>query len=402
METKDKRSQELPRLLYLGDVPVEPTYAGSSLIYRLLDEYPPDRLKIIEGNLIPTRGARLPRVSYQTMSFSLPRLQFTRFAEYYKAWTAWQSTRRAAYAQRLLGRFIPEAILTVTHGCSWLTAAAYARHHHLPLHLILHDEWTLLQHPNRIIRKWAEAQFRRVYQQASSRLCVSPFMEELYRTRYSVPGTVLYPARAGDALTYGSPPDRLAENRNTIVCGYAGSINSPGYYRALRSMAEALAIFDGCLMVFGPVTKEFAISQGLTNSNIRWEGMVSSNELIHRMRNEVDFLFAPMSFDEQDRYNMEISFPSKLTDYTAIGLPILVYGPPYASAVRWAKENTDAASVIDSENMETLSLVVRRLMEDVAWRMQLANEALAAGKRFFAHEAAKHVLENSLSLSRPV
>lgn len=385
------------RLLYLGDVPVEPTYAGSALIYRLLEGYPPDDLKIIEGNLIPSRGGpRLPGVSYQSMTFGLPRLQFTRFAKNYEALTAWRSTQRAGSVQRMLGSFIPEAVLSVTHGCSWLAAAAYARSRDIPLHLILHDEWTLLQHPRRIIRKWAEAQFRRIYQQAASRLCVSPFMEELYRKRYDAPGTVLYPACAADAATYDSPPDRLEEPRKSLVCGYAGSINSPGYMRALRSMADTLAPINGYLLVFGPMTKELAATQGLTSPKIRWEGMVSSNELIQRMREEADFLFAPMSFDEQDRYNMEISFPSKLADYTAIGLPILIYGPPYASAVRWALENPDAAAVIDSENVEALCAIVTRLAEDAPWRMQLANGAIRAGNLFLSHEASDRVFRSAL------
>lgn len=387
-----------PRLLYLGDVPIEPTYAGSALLYRLLDDYLPEHLKIIQANLIPSQGGpRLTNVSYQTLDFEFPRLQFTRFSENYKAWNAWRSTKRAASVQKMLSGFMPEAVLTVTHGCSWLTAAAYARRHQLPLHLILHDEWSLPQHPKRIIRQWAETQFRRVYQQAASRLCVSPFMEELYRKRYGVAGTVLYPARAMDAITYAHPPDRLTESRESLVCGYAGSINSSGYLRALRDMAEALADINGSLLIFGPMTRERAAAHGLTNANIRWEGMVNSNELIHRMREEVDFLFAPMSFDEQDRYNMEISFPSKLTDYTAMGLPILVYGPSYASAVRWAKENTDAAFVIDSEKMETMNSVVKRLLEDATWRVELAKGAIRAGKHFFSHASAKHVFENALA-----
>ena len=41
----------LPRLLYLADVPVEASYHGSALMYRLLQRYPADRLRVVEGNL---------------------------------------------------------------------------------------------------------------------------------------------------------------------------------------------------------------------------------------------------------------------------------------------------------------------------------------------------------------
>ena len=43
----------LPRLLYVGDVPVEASYHGSALIYRLLQRYPVERLRIVEGNIFP-------------------------------------------------------------------------------------------------------------------------------------------------------------------------------------------------------------------------------------------------------------------------------------------------------------------------------------------------------------
>jgi glycosyltransferase involved in cell wall biosynthesis len=226
-------------------------------------------------------------------------------------------------------------------------------------------------------------------------------MEELYQQRYGVPGTVLYPARACDATTFDQPPERLAGPRESLVCGYAGSINSPGYMRALRDMANALTSVNGTLLVFGPVTKEAAAAQGLDQPNIRWEGMVSSNELIRRLRAEADFLFAPMSFDERDRYNMEISFPSKLTDYTAMGLPLLIYGPPYASAVRWAEENPGSAVVLTSENVEDMHAALKRLCHDSPWRTELAQGAVSAGARWLSHEAGQRVFESALLAASP-
>ena len=46
----------LPRLLYIGDVPVEASYHGSALLYRLLQTYPPDRLRIIEAGLAASQN----------------------------------------------------------------------------------------------------------------------------------------------------------------------------------------------------------------------------------------------------------------------------------------------------------------------------------------------------------
>ena len=76
-----------PRLLYLGDVPVESSYHGSALLYRLLQGYPADRLRIVEGNLFPARtDRRLPGVSHHTLQVGSSRALNTRFHDSYSRW----------------------------------------------------------------------------------------------------------------------------------------------------------------------------------------------------------------------------------------------------------------------------------------------------------------------------
>jgi hypothetical protein len=75
---------------------------------------------------------------------------------------------------QLLDSFKPEAVLTVTHGFSWLTAARVAEQHGLPLHLICHDDLPRLSHilPS-MTTGWIKSSGR-VYRAAASRMCVSP------------------------------------------------------------------------------------------------------------------------------------------------------------------------------------------------------------------------------------
>ena len=76
-----------PRLLYLGDVPVESSYHGSTLLYRLLQGYPADRLTIVEGNLFPARtDRRLPGVTHHTLQVGKSRALNTRFHDSYSRW----------------------------------------------------------------------------------------------------------------------------------------------------------------------------------------------------------------------------------------------------------------------------------------------------------------------------
>ena len=114
-----------------------------------------------------------------------------------------------------------------------------------------------------------------------------------------------------------------------------------------------------------------------------------------RMRDEADVLFVPMSFEASDRNNMQLSFPSKLTDYTASGVPLLIYGPSHCSAVRWANDHRGAAATVTSEGEAGLSAVLQQMDSNAAYRMELARTAIAVGEAFFSHDAAAKVLREA-------
>ena len=78
------------------------------------------------------------------------------------------------------------------------------------------------------------------------------------------------------------------------------------------------------MLIFAPITAEHARVAGLFGPNIFVRGLLTSSELLDRFREEIDILFVPISFDAADRANVEVNFPSKLTDYTAAGLPMVL------------------------------------------------------------------------------
>ncbi len=388
----------LPRLLYVGDVPVESSYHGSALLYRLLQDYPPEKLRIVETNLmrsLPER--RLRGVTYAELPLGHPRPLYTRFARGYRAWLTWRAAGRCRRLPGLLDGFQPQAVLTVTHGFAWRTAARFAAAHQLPLHLICHDDLPRCGDLPPHLHGWLDREFARAYRQAVSRLCVSPYMRDTYQARYGVPGEVLYPSRAADCPDHAAPPKRLREAPPTLTGAYAGSINSEGYARAVRQLAHGLAALGGRLLLFGPLRPEEIKSRGLDLPNVVVCGLVPFRELIERCRAEADFLYVPMSFDAHDRPNMELSFPSKLTDYTAAGLPLLIHGPDYCSAVRWATENPGVAGCVVLEEPSVLQGALQRMAEHPTLRFQLAAQALELGRQLFSHATIRQKFLHALT-----
>ncbi len=292
--------------------------------------------------------------------------------------------------------FTPEAVLTVSHAHLWVTAAAFARRHNLPLHLICHDEITRTVMHLPMLRNRVERTFGEVYRSAASRLCVSPYMREDYQRRFGAEAEVLYPARSADVPIFDAPPAHLMEQLRGLRVAFAGTINTGGHVDLLRKLAETLQPQGGKLLLYGPITPESAQTNGLCGPNVELRGMLPSAQLINTLREEADVLFVPMSFDEQDHHAMRTNFPSKLTDYSATGLPLLIQGPSDSSAVVWARENHPIAEVVTSADAAGLLPVLTRLHGDAGLRQKLGRAALSVGHTFFNAARAGQLFRRSL------
>jgi hypothetical protein len=377
-------------LLYVGDVPVESTYHGSALLHRLLAGYPAGKLTILETGAPSQPNRRLTNAKYEACRLDYSRWLKTRFHPFAMAWFSHLAPRALA---ALTGVEF-DSVLTVAHGFGWLAAARLAEERSTPLHLMIHDDWPRVAKMPVGFRAWLDGKFAAVYRQAKTRMCVSPSMQRDYEKRYGETADVLYPSRALDLPQFTAPPERLSENDHQFTIAFAGTINSPGYTQTLIALHDALAAVNGRLLLFGPLTPEQARQTGLDLPNITVCGLLNWPELMTRLRDEADALFVPMSFDQADRSNMEMAFPSKLADGTAVGLPLLIYGPAYCSAVRWAKENPGVAGVVEAR--EQLGKVVQRLAGDPSHRQALGKRALEVGQEYFAHEKVQAVFNRAL------
>jgi len=386
----------LPKLLYIGDVPIENTYHGSALLYRLFEKYTAADLTIVETGLSSSLPRRLGGVQYLSAPLSRDRWLNTRFHSLTVAFFSAAASVRSGRIKNLLKNIDFDHVVTVAHGFGWLTAEEVAKSRSVPLHLIIHDDWPRVAQVPAAFRGWLDRRFGEVYATAQSRMCVSPAMRDAYMSRYRKPAEVMYPARAAECEQFNTPAARLNENHRQFTIAFAGTINSPGYIEALKRLVTAIEAVNGRLLIFGPLTASQAHTAGVNSKRVVLNGVLPWNELITRLREEVDALFVPMSFAPEDRANMELAFPSKLADYTAVGLPLLIYGPPYCSAVRWAQENSGVSEVVTAKDDDTLSPAVKRLASTPSVRWQLGSRALEAGRRYFSHSAMQDVFGRAL------
>jgi glycosyltransferase involved in cell wall biosynthesis len=387
----------LPRLLYLSDVPLEATHGGSVLLYRLLSEYPPELLCVLdETGPHAQPGRRLRDVAYQELPPRLTRLH-NRYGANVRQLLLLASASIAPRAEALAmaSRFRPDAVLSVAHGTSWLEAAGVAKRRGIPLHLVCHDDWEDTLSLPRLSLAWAEKTFATVYRNAESRLCVSPNMAEEYERRYHAAGVVLYPGRAADCPAYPDPSPRLTAAGDRFTVAFAGSPHASAVAQ-MQTMAQVLERVGGRLLVFGAQSPDALRDAGLTANNIELRPGLPSRTLIETLRAEADVLYLPMSFLASERKSAMLGFPAKFTDYTAVGLPILIHGPDYCSAVGWANEHPGAAAVVTEPAAAPLLAIVQRLYRDPDLRRALAVKAMEIGRQDFSAEESCRLFSSIL------
>ena len=388
-------TRRLPNLLYVGDIPVEASYQSSIQLHRLLGAYPPERLRILETREPSSQPARrLAGVRYHALPVANRARMRGASSAAYRVWLTATVSRRAADALRMVERFQPEAILTIGSGYGWLAAAPIARRLAVPLTFIAHDDWPKPSGLDAAFGGWMRSRYGQVYRQARSRLCVSPFMIEEFERRYGVGGDLLYPVRAGgeDHPRANTTARAIAATEPIVIAfgGGSGSHVMPG----LRTLAKAVSGIDARVVVFGPFDPVKQQELRALHAGFEFRGLVSPAEMIAGAR-DADLLFAPMAFDAGSRDNMTVSFPSKLADYTAAAVPILIHAPSYSSAVRWAERHQDAAAVVTDDNPGPLRATIAALKADQAARCALAAGAARAGACFDL-AAGRAILEGAL------
>ena len=385
----------LPRLVYIGDVPVEQGIGGSVALWRLFEDYPPDALLILETT--PSQvGARLPLVRYGRLSPALARLERTRFAPLVLWFLLATARLRARGISAELERFSPQAVLTVTHGVSWLAAAEVAARWRIPLYLINHDCWFETLRIPRLMRTWLHRQFEIVYRQAKARFCVSQEMAAYYQKIYGAQGAVLYPARARNSPIFCEWPGENAHRPFSLA--YAGGIYD-GCADVLAAVAEMLEGLNGRLVIFSGLATDAPARRKLARHDIAWEGFVPACEFVRTLRAKADALLVIRA--REMGLNAVISFPSKLADYTAAGLPIVLYAPLESAAASWIAHDSGAGQVVEEGDVKRLHATIARLAADASLRRLLGESALRRGKACFSHDAVCRQFFAGVALNVP-
>jgi glycosyltransferase involved in cell wall biosynthesis len=380
----------VPPVLLLSDEGPHMSTAGAILLYRLLEDYPADRLRVIERRVDPDQNQLACR--YDSLTTPWRRFEGSRFHKWKRSLRAFDLVPQVPLRRidALLDGFSPEVVLCVMqHACYFDTAHRFARARGLPLMVIVHD----VNEQFEPVFPWALAAARRrdgaFYRYASRRLCVSTEMESLCAELYGARGQVMYPNRSEELRPRSFEEARTLKMPGTLTVGFVGNLNY-GYGDELLRLLPVLRTAGVRLVAFSnpPGGKCAALLEAKDCFDFR--GFAPSMQAWRAIQSECDAVILPYPespghLERLYRYH----FPSKLPEYLALGMPVIVTGPSYATGVKWGLRNPTA--VITSTDADPVAHTgyLERLRSDPSWRVELARGGYEAGLRDFDPQKIK-------------
>jgi glycosyltransferase involved in cell wall biosynthesis len=272
--------------------------------------------------------------------------------------------------------FRPAVIVTVAHGWWHIQAGRVAKQFRLPLVSFFQDWWPDFPEVPSAFRSRVEREFRKTCAASDVAICVSDGMR---RELGEPPNALVLHDIPSIARRERSTPDLKLPLR----VAYFGNLSEYG-----PMIESALRVINGSdqvrLEVFGPGPLWCSGAEDEFRSRGVYHGFIPSNELAESLQNFQAALVV-MSFDAALRRRMTTSFPSKMIDAVQLGLPVVIWGPEYCSAVEWARSGERALCVTDP-NPSALRRTLEGLAAARTEQERLAKSSREAAATDFSYE----------------
>lgn len=269
--------------------------------------------------------------------------------------------------------FQPDFIFTIAGSWDWTTQMSrrLARKLGVPLVGSFNDwcDFSLIVHP--AVRSRLEKKFRAFYRDCDLAWCTCEGMREELGPHANA--QVLYPIGARPV-----PPEKLepAEKKDPsrFVAVFAGNL-SDWYGRMLEQLVTAAQAARAPIefRIYGANQSWSPEFDQLARAENIYRGLVPFDQLRREMA-EVDCLLLFMGFEEACARTERTSFKTKFLDYLTFQKPIVLWGPEYCSATRYARE-FDSAQQCNSPDARVFLQTLLDLKADSGRQKTLVQNA---------------------------
>lgn len=275
---------------------------------------------------------------------------------------------------RAAHRFQPDLVLTGGETSMADLADRLARRLRRPLvgHFMDWPTYGMLAH--RPVLAWTSRQFVRRYRRCQLAFGICPEMLEALGPHPNA--RVFYPFAQKHSEPLPPPPSGPVSPRRPYILLFAGNLGE-WYGQALLDLLEHIPAGDALKLAIA------GCNAGWTSEKERqlvvdgiYLGFLKGQPYRDALA-RADALLVIMGFEEEARQIESTSFKSKIVDYLMAERPLIVWGPPYSTAVRHARTE-GFGLVVDTADPSAVVASLEQLCADPA----LGRLLVEAGRRF--------------------
>jgi hypothetical protein len=373
---------KMNRIVYIGDHCVEFSFGGHAFLAKLLEEAESHPRVAVECGWDETPPARrLPGIDYRRCRFRLDRLQGSRFTRVHALWVQASLRLRERRLRRLTNLKPSDLVLTIAHEFAWLPALEAARRAGAASAVFVHDEWVRLFGYRYGSHERGAAVFRQALSKASRVMSVSEGMQQRLRDVYGIESEVFLPPRRRGVVR--PVPARRAEGC-PFRFAYCGQLWRD-YWETLRVLADVGRDRGWEFEIYTNAPGRRVA--GTEYPNVRVHDFLPEEHLVPHLAAAADALVVALDFSAAAESTMATMFSSKMAEYTATGLPVVIMAPPNANMARWAKAQ-GCFVVIDRLERDHIAKQVSALVDDPARCRALGTAAADLGDQLFSPQRA--------------
>ena len=375
-------------IIVISSVRPEPTSAGQIILHRHLVDQPGITLEVYGSEpKRPTLSKLVRRIAGRLGQTRLHRFVNDFWVLWGGRWIDPELPTTVTHPERTI-------VLTVAHGDGFMAAHRFAKRHQLPLVAWFQDWWPDMADAHQPVRAMLERKYRNLYATADLAICVCDGMKDALGDNPKAIVLHDLPAKVQAMEAPPRPPDAPFK----II--YFGNLTDYGPMLG-DALEESLKHPEILLQVRGSNPAWSEERKSKMRANGRWLDFASRAELDAWLASADAFL-VPMVFDPEMRRRMETSFPSKLVEFAQFGKPIVVWGPEYCSAVRWARgkgEDEDKARLVTQPNSSKLLACLIDMLRDGPAKNLSAIRMKQVAEHEFSPERIRMALTGALSFS---
>ncbi len=248
------------------------------------------------------------------------------------AWVLWKGRWFDKDLPATVSKAQKTIVGTVAHGDGFYAAQRFANKHGLPLVVFFQDWWPDMAEVPKPFVKVLDKHFLSLAKSCNLGICVSDGMKKALGGGKNLEVLSPIPGHFEFNMQFASQ----AKAGTVFKIVYSGNLDLYG-----PMLLEALRVFKGHPQIQLQVRGANPNWPDEAKKDMReaglWLEFAPRSELDAWLQSADAFLI-PMVFEEKYRRRMETSFPSKLIEFSQFGKPLIVWGPDYCSALRWAEK----------------------------------------------------------------